>query len=64
MAEYVITVYRSSAPPDEFCEAENPAGDWYWNLDDGLLPVGPYLTEEGARSAALKAIADNRALNG
>jgi hypothetical protein len=58
MADYVISLYQAARPPEEFCDTDNPQGDWYWNLDDGHLPVGPYPTERAAREAALQSISE------
>ena len=43
----------------DLCEAGNhllaPPNNWFWNVDDGHLPVGPFDSEEEAREYALDA---------
>lgn len=32
----------------EVCLSNEPAGDWWWHLDDGCLDVGPFISEQAA----------------
>ena len=49
-----------STPPEEFAEFRTE-GEWYWQLDDGHLPGGRYLTEDAAQEAAIRALEEYRA---
>ena len=60
MTDYVITTYQTSTPPEEFAEFRTE-GEWYWQLDDGHLPGGRYLTEDAAQEAAIRALEEYRA---
>jgi hypothetical protein len=54
--DYVITTYRTDASPAEYCPSKNPTGNWYWNLNDGNLPVGQFPSENDAFEDALRSL--------
>jgi hypothetical protein len=47
----------------EFChvedvggpDAQDAIGNWFWNVDDGHLPVGPFPDQAAAEAAAVRA---------
>jgi hypothetical protein len=41
----------------EVCLAGEPAGDWWWHINDGHLDVGPFASEEAAFADALDTLA-------
>jgi hypothetical protein len=42
------------------CLPRDPAGDWYWTADDGLVPTGPFRSKDAAYADAMHAIADHQ----
>jgi hypothetical protein len=64
MTDYVITTYQTSVPPEEFADFGHTQGDWYWQLDDGHLPAGRYLTEDAAQEAAIDKLEQYRDVMG
>src|SRR4051812_26640900 len=54
--EHVITTYRAIFQSKEVAAPPEPAGDWYWGLDDGNLDMGPYIDERAAFEAAMKSL--------
>jgi len=38
------------------CLSNEPAGDWWWHLDDGHLDVGPFISEYAALTDCLESI--------
>ena len=66
--EYVIDTYwtpdpgKETAPPGnpfvkDFVSPKSRAG-WYWHLNDGLLDVGPFATEQEAYDDAVWGVED------
>jgi hypothetical protein len=75
MREYNTTTYQC-AEPVWFTEkgsslrgeqatslSDEPAGDWWWHLDDGCLHVGPFDSESAALADCLESPALYRSVN-
>jgi hypothetical protein len=58
--DYVVTTYRCSKQSKEVCRVDHPAGDWWYALNDGLLDVGPFISETAAVEAAVNSLDDYR----
>jgi hypothetical protein len=54
IGEQAIALAHEPAPWNSWADgAVIPvAGDWFWNLDDGHSPVGPYTSEQEAAADA------------
>jgi hypothetical protein len=53
--DYIITTYQTNTPPEEYC-SKKTNGNWFWNLNDGHLPVGQFASEHDAYEDALKSL--------
>lgn len=54
--DYVITTYRCAEQTKAVGVVDQPAGNWWYALNDGLLDVGPFISEEAAVEAALRSL--------
>jgi hypothetical protein len=59
-AQHVITLHQLSDPPKEYCPSKFTTGRWWWNLNDGNLPVGPFVDELDACGDAIHALRNYR----
>jgi hypothetical protein len=53
---YEVTTYRCGQQTKAVCIVDQPQGDWWYALNDGLLDVGPFASEQTALDAAVKSL--------